>query len=234
MTELKLHAPDDDANSTEHGEFFESLIKLNKCKSIVEIGVAWASTTRYLCRAAQATGGFVNGYDIWGEYGENRKWKPFTTRDKCDELLRSGGFDNFELTQVDSQSPGFKDFFDSRHNSIDFAFIDGDHSYKGVKSDFDIVYPHLAQKGIIALHDTLKIDGCREFVIDLRTKYFDGTFDIVDFPFGNRNRNVGITLLVKRSYAVIDEPIDESCGSLSSYDEIYSKERAWYLRQIMG
>lgn len=36
---------------------------------------------------------------------------------------------------------------------INFVFIDGDHSYESVKSDFDLVQPWLAKDGIIAFHD---------------------------------------------------------------------------------
>ncbi len=36
---------------------------------------------------------------------------------------------------------------------IDFLFIDGDHSYKGVKADFETYLPLMAENGIIAFHD---------------------------------------------------------------------------------
>jgi len=38
---------------------------------------------------------------------------------------------------------------------IDFAFIDGDHSFEGVKADWDIVKPRLAPWAITVFHDTL-------------------------------------------------------------------------------
>jgi predicted O-methyltransferase YrrM len=41
---------------------------------------------------------------------------------------------------------------------IDFLFIDGDHSYEGVKADWDAWTPHLATRGHVALHDA-RIDG---------------------------------------------------------------------------
>jgi predicted O-methyltransferase YrrM len=36
---------------------------------------------------------------------------------------------------------------------IDFLFIDGDHSYEGVKNDFELYRELMASDGIIALHD---------------------------------------------------------------------------------
>ena len=41
-------------------------------------------------------------------------------------------------------------------NSLDFVFIDGDHSYEGVKIDFDLYSNILSDRGIIAIHDTDK------------------------------------------------------------------------------
>lgn len=37
--------------------------------------------------------------------------------------------------------------------SIDFLFIDGDHTYEGVKSDFEMYSPLVALDGIIGFHD---------------------------------------------------------------------------------
>jgi predicted O-methyltransferase YrrM len=38
--------------------------------------------------------------------------------------------------------------------NIDFIFIDGDHSYEGIKKDWELYTQKLRQGGIIAMHDT--------------------------------------------------------------------------------
>jgi predicted O-methyltransferase YrrM len=38
---------------------------------------------------------------------------------------------------------------------IDFAFIDGDHSYEGVKQDWEILAPRMNPFGVVVFHDTL-------------------------------------------------------------------------------
>jgi hypothetical protein len=48
----------------------------------------------------------------------------------------------------------FYDFFIRQDIKIDVLFIDGDHSYEGVKSDFELYSTILSDKGIIILHDT--------------------------------------------------------------------------------
>lgn len=42
--------------------------------------------------------------------------------------------------------------------TIDFLYIDGDHSYEGVKADFEAYEPHVADDGIIGFHD-IETDG---------------------------------------------------------------------------
>lgn len=53
-------------------------------------------------------------------------------------------------TSVDA----YYDFFVRQDIKIDFLFIDGDHSYEGVKSDFELYSKILTPNGIIMLHDT--------------------------------------------------------------------------------
>jgi len=42
-----------------------------------------------------------------------------------------------------------------RNNRVDFLFIDGDHSYEGVKKDFEMYSPLVRKGGIIAFHDII-------------------------------------------------------------------------------
>ena len=38
-------------------------------------------------------------------------------------------------------------------NSVDFLFIDADHSYEGCKQDFDFWFPKIMRGGLILIHD---------------------------------------------------------------------------------
>ncbi len=55
-------------------------------------------------------------------------------------------------TSVDA----YYNFFVKQDIQIDFLFIDGDHSYEGVKTDFELYSKLLSDRGIIAIHDTDK------------------------------------------------------------------------------
>jgi hypothetical protein len=76
----------------------------------------------------------------------------------------------------------FYDFFIRQDIKIDFLFIDGDHSYEGVKLDFDLYSTILSDNGVIMIHDT---DGDYEETMivseDQRKDYhrFDGPFRLV-------------------------------------------------------
>jgi hypothetical protein len=48
----------------------------------------------------------------------------------------------------------YYNFFVLQDITIDLLFIDGDHSYEGVKKDFELYSKLLSDKGLIILHDT--------------------------------------------------------------------------------
>jgi len=87
------------------------------------------------------------------------------------------------------------------------------------------------RRGYGVFHDTCKIDGCREFIIDLITKYNDGTYDIINLPWDNKHKRSGISILQKRTYPVCGYKIDEICGPPSEPKEIYEKEKIWYKKE---
>ena len=41
---------------------------------------------------------------------------------------------------------------------IDFLFIDGDHTYEGVKQDFQMYSPLVRKGGVVAFHDVVEHD----------------------------------------------------------------------------
>ena len=224
----------------EQGPLLESLVYLNQAQVIVEVGVAEAKSTDWLCRGAKLRGGKVYGYDLWDTHGLNNQFEHWSSKEKCEEYLTSKGHINFELTKINTRTPEFAELIKTKHPSIDLAYIDGCHSYDGIKNDFDVIYPLLSESGVIVFHDTLRIDGCREFMIDLRTKFFDGTYDLITFPWGSMfysdgnvvNRRTGISVLAKRSFATLDLPIDEQCNLDEHFQEIYVKEEEWYEKEL--
>ena len=57
-----------------------------------------------------------------------------------------------------------------------FLFIDGDHTYEGVKKDFEMYAPLCRKGGIIAFHDIVpgpleNVGGVPEFWNEIKGKY---------------------------------------------------------------
>jgi predicted O-methyltransferase YrrM len=66
------------------------------------------------------------------------------------------------------------------YKRIDILFIDGDHSYAGVRKDFETYYPWVQDGGIIGFHDIIKPEtsksnkepvGVRTFWTELKKQY---------------------------------------------------------------
>lgn len=216
--------------NTDWGPLLMSLVQFNKCKVIVEVGVCLGDSTDYLCQGAKFNNGHVHGFDLWDIHGLWNQFPQYSTKQKVEEKLKELGHYNFTLHKVNTKSSNFRNLI-KELDKIDFAFIDACHSYEGISNDFNVVFPYMADGGIVVFHDTAAIDGCREFIIDLRTTLNDGNYDIVDFPYGGINRRCGLTILKKRTLNH-GAMIDEICGSPSSPDVIYEKEKNWFDNEL--
>ena len=60
---------------------------------------------------------------------------------------------DFSFIQGNSQTVETFNKVSEKCNSFDFIFIDGDHSYEGVKRDFELYKPLLSARGYIGFHD---------------------------------------------------------------------------------
>ena len=215
--------------------FLETLVFFTEAKTVLEVGVQRGDMAVYLAKAADRNDGRYVGMDIWSQHGLKNQFEAIGSKDSVSKKLIAAGAKNFELVQIDTLNDKttlnatLKSLFP---DGIDFAFIDACHSYYGVASDFFSVYPFMSEVGVIAFHDTLRIDGCREFMLDLRTKYYDGTFDLIDFPFGSGSRRCGVSVLSKRAFPNLPLGIDEVCGSLNTARNIELKEVAWYEAEV--
>ena len=58
-------------------------------------------------------------------------------------------------------------------DSVDFIFIDGDHSYQGITRDWELYAGKLIQGGLIALHDTTAPPGQPEKEVLGSVRFFN-------------------------------------------------------------
>lgn len=127
-----------------------SILKERGIKRFMEIGTANGGTLFLYCKlfgkgstgiSVDLPGGqFGYGYPKYRE----RLYQSFTAEGQKLHLLREDSHAASTLDKVSALLSGEK---------LDFLFIDGDHTYEGVKKDYEM-YRHLVKKGgIVAFHD---------------------------------------------------------------------------------
>ena len=136
-------------------EFLEllNIFKEHNPKYILEIGTANGGTLFSFCKLARENAIIISIDLPEGLYGGGYpKWKipiyqSFKKPNQKLYLLREDSHQQETLEKVKEILNG---------NQLDFLFIDGDHSYEGVKKDFEMYSSLVRKEGIIAFHDIVK------------------------------------------------------------------------------
>ena len=68
------------------------------------------------------------------------------------------------ITPIRGMSYDVVDNIKKLTNNIDMLFIDGDHSYEGVKKDWDLYSPLLKSGAIVIFHDVGWADGVKKVI----------------------------------------------------------------------
>ena len=138
---------------------FLQVFKDKAPKTILEIGTASGGSLFSLCKLAPSDatllsidlpeGKFGGGYPEW----KTPIYRLFKKDNQKIYLLREDSHLEQTVKKVNDILLGKK---------IDFLFIDGDHSYDGVKKDFEMYSSLVNKGGIIAFHDVAP-NGLPEF-----------------------------------------------------------------------
>jgi len=153
-------------------ELAELVVKL-KPRRVLEIGTYNGGTLYTWCQLAledaeiisiDLPGGlFGGGYPKWRAVLYQHFRKP---RQKL-HLVRGDSHDPNILEEVEKILGGEK---------LDFLFIDGDHSYEGVKKDFEMYSPLVRSGGIVAFHDIVprppeNVGGVPRFWSEVKSRF---------------------------------------------------------------
>jgi hypothetical protein len=138
-----------------------SIIQHMRAKNCVCIGSGGGFIPRIMTQARydlHQQGIFEGNSDYnWGDIGATY------VVDACNGIGGPNDLENKDSFYRKSFHPRFikstsekayYDFFVIQDIKIDVLFIDGDHSYEGVKLDFELYSKILSPKGIILIHDT--------------------------------------------------------------------------------
>ena len=112
----------------------------------------------------------------------------------------------------------YYNFFVIQDIKLDLIFIDGDHSYEGIKKDFELYSQLLTDKGIIIIHDTDKnyeenlivsedakkdhhrFDGPSKFIQELEKNPSYNLINLYNFRIlPNKPSSSGITVINKKN-----------------------------------
>lgn len=150
-----------------------SLVESVSPKSVLEIGTARGGTLFMLSQVLDPNANIISidipkdrysgGYPIW----KIPIYKSFKRKNQKIKLIRKNSHAVSTADIVQNYLDGHK---------IDFLFIDGDHSYDGVKKDFEMYHPLVRSGGLIAFHDivpgpTEKVGGVPEFWKEIKDSY---------------------------------------------------------------
>lgn len=121
---------------------------------IVEIG-SWKgkSTISLALGSMKAGGAKVYAVDPHKPQAEEGYFED--TESAFRENIRRAGVESHVVPRVMTSEEAVAGW----HRPIGLLWIDGDHRYEQVKKDFFLWEPHVAEGGIIALHDTIRKKG---------------------------------------------------------------------------
>jgi predicted O-methyltransferase YrrM len=130
-----------------------TLVQERKPRVIVEIGTANGGTLVAWCALAHPRAVVVS-IDLPGGIhgGGYAYWRSLIYH----RFAQSG--QSLHLLRADSHLPSTREQLKRilPTEGIDFLFIDGDHTYDGVKADFEMYSPLVRPGGLVALHDICK------------------------------------------------------------------------------
>ncbi len=148
------------------------ILKKEKPKHILEIGTAFGGTLFLFTRIASDNAKIISidlpGGNFGGGYIKTRMklYDEFRMNNQKIYLIRKNSHKKETLEEVKEILAGSK---------LDFLFIDGDHTYEGVKRDFELYSPCVKKDGLIVLHDIVKseIRGCDVSVFwdEIKSRY---------------------------------------------------------------
>jgi predicted O-methyltransferase YrrM len=173
-------------------------------KTVLEIGTHSGGSLLLLCRAAAPAATVVSldlpGGPFGGGYSPLRipYFRAFAGDRQRVHLIRANSHTPDAFNRVQRALGG---------NSLDFLFIDGDHSYAGVRQDFQTYGPLVRPGGLIAFHDILPAPeeiggGVSRFWAEIKGRY--ATEELVEDPFQGK-MGVGLIRIPESGLAQVGE-----------------------------
>jgi predicted O-methyltransferase YrrM len=159
-------------------------------KTIVEIGSASGGTlflfTHVTCperiiSVDLPSGTFGGGYPFW----KIPLFKSLAKKNVV-QLIRADSHREETFGEITSLLKG---------KEVDFLFIDGDHTYQGVKQDFQMYSPLVRKGGIVAFHDIVTHDSASDCEVDKFWNEIKPSYHFVEIIENQNQKWAGIGIL---------------------------------------
>jgi len=157
------HNLDRDKGDIGYGWLHYSLIRIIKPKRVLCVGSRWGFIPAICALACKDNGvgvvDFVDaGFDMNAQDGSGKSWGGVGWWKKCDPKKYFGKFGLAEYIKLYVMKSGEFNKKD-REAKYGYVYIDGDHSYGGVKLDFGMFWPQVKKGGFLAIHDIKSPDS---------------------------------------------------------------------------
>lgn len=129
---------------------FFDLIEDRKLSTVVEIGTARGGVFYGLCKYANDNATIISIDLPEGEFGggynldDQRRYQKYAQRKQKLHFIRKDSHKKSTVAELKTILGNKK---------VDLLFIDGDHTYEGVKSDFMMYSPFMKNGGLVVFHD---------------------------------------------------------------------------------
>ena len=136
-----------------YGFIHYGFIRNLKPKNILCVGSGFGFIPSILALACKDNGfGKVDFIDAGYDSDHHKSWggKAFWKKKDPERHFGALGLNKY----IDTYIMTSQDFADKYKNKdYSYIYIDGDHSYKGVKNDFNLFWPRLEKGGLMVFHD---------------------------------------------------------------------------------
>ncbi|WP_371803617.1 class I SAM-dependent methyltransferase [Candidatus Lokiarchaeum ossiferum] len=169
-------------------------VKDIKPKIIVEIGTNKGGTLALYTNVSQSdtklisldlpSGQFGGGYPEW----KIPLYKSFARENQQIKLIRADSHELESLEILKNELNG---------QEIDFLFIDGDHTYEGIKQDFEMYSPLVRSKGMIAFHDIVVHENIDEVNVFQFWNEIKENYEYIENVEDWDQKSCGIGIIIK-------------------------------------
>ena len=175
---------------------FIELIAKYQPQVVLEIGTARGGTLFLLTKFSSPNAHLISLDLPGGQYGGGyNKWtgyffKSFALDTQKISLIRADSHKDSTLKKLKKILKG---------KPIDVLFIDGDHSYEGVKKDFEMYSPLVKAGGIIAFHDIVIHPPETECDVNKFWNEIKHNFEYKEFVANWDQKMCGIGIVIKNN-----------------------------------